>query len=99
MHFLKWWTCAVHLTLFSTLLSPVIAAPALTTVQDTLYKADGTRFNGVAYVEWNSFQASDATVIAMSSVVVPIVDGVLRVRLVPTSNASAGAHYFVRYHS
>lgn len=99
MRCLKLWTCLVHLTLLSLVPGGVFAAPALTTVQDTLYKADGTRFNGVAYIEWNSFQASDASAVATSSVVVPIVDGVIRVRLVPTSNASAGAHYSVRYHS
>jgi len=99
MRCLKWWTCLVHLTFLFLVPDLVIAAPALTTVQDTLYKADGTRFNGVAYIEWNSFQASDSSAVATSSVVVPIVDGSLRVRLVPTSNASAGAHYFVRYHS
>lgn len=99
MRFLKLWTCVVHLTLLCLVTDRAGAAPALTTVQDTLYKADGTRFNGVAYIEWNSFQASDSSAVATSSVVVPIVDGALRVRLVPTSNASAGAHYFVRYHS
>ncbi|MFN0101268.1 MAG: hypothetical protein ACKV2U_04155 [Bryobacteraceae bacterium] len=99
MRFLKLWTCVVHFTLLCLVSDRVGAAPALTTIQDTLYKADGTRFNGVAYIEWNSFQASDASAIATSSVVVSIVDGVLRVRLVPTSNASAGAHYVVRYHS
>jgi hypothetical protein len=99
MRFLKLWTCVVHLTLFCLISDRVGAAPALTTVQDILYKADGTRFNGVAYIEWNSFQASDSSAVATSSVVVPIVDGSLRVRLVPTSNASAGARYTVRYHS
>ena len=99
MRWLKLWTILVHFTLLLFVSDRVIAAPALTTIQDTLYKADGTRFNGVAYIEWNSFQASDASAVATSSVVVPIADGVLRVRLVPTSNASAGAHYFVRYHA
>jgi hypothetical protein len=99
MRCLKLWTCVVHLILVCFVSDRVAAAPALTTIQDTLYKADGTRFNGVAYIEWNSFQASDASAVATSSVVVPIVEGVLRVRLIPTSNASAGAHYFVRYHS
>ena len=99
MRSLKLWTCVVHLTLLCLVSDRVTAAPALTTIQDTLYKADGTRFNGVAYIEWNSFQASDSSAIATSSVVVPIIEGMLRVRLVPTSNASAGAHYLVRYHS
>ncbi len=94
------WTCLVHLILICLVpAQPLVAAPPLTTVQDTLYKADGTRFNGVAYIEWNSFQASDASAVATSSVVVPIVDGALRVRLIPTSNASAGARYTVRYHA
>jgi hypothetical protein len=99
MRLLKLWTFLVHLTLLTLVSDRVIAAPALTTIQDTLYKADGTRFNGVAYIEWNSFQASDASAVAASSVVVPIADGVLRVRLIATSNASTGAHYFVRYHA
>lgn len=99
MRCLKLWIVLIHLTLLCLVSERASATPALTTVQDVLYKADGTRFNGVAYIEWNSFQASDATAVATSSVVVPIVDGVVRVRLVPTSNASAGAHYYVRYHS
>ncbi|MBM3783961.1 MAG: hypothetical protein FJW30_06340 [Acidobacteria bacterium] len=97
MRSLKSWALALTAYLF--VLDRAMAIPPLTTVQDTLYKADGARFNGVAYIEWKSFQASDASAIASSSVVVPIVDGSLRVRLVPTSNASAGAHYFVRYHA
>lgn len=69
----------------------LLAAPPLATVQDVLYKADGTRFNGVAFIEWRSFQASDLSNIATHSVTVPIVDGNLRVQLVPTTTASAGA--------
>ena len=61
-----------------------VAAPFLTTIQDTLYKADGTRFNGVAFIEWKSFQTADSTQIATHSVTVIIVNGQLRVRLVPT---------------
>lgn len=77
----------------------VNAAPPLTTIQDVLYKADGKTFNGVAFVEWKSFQAADFSNIATHSVTVPIINGVLRVQLVPTTNASAGAYYSVRYHS
>lgn len=75
------------------------AAPPLTTIQDILYKADGTRFNGIAVVQWNGFQASDSSNIATHNVTLRIVDGVLRVRLVPTTTASAGARYVVRYNS
>ena len=73
------------------------AAPQLSTIQDVIYKADGTKFNGMAFIDWKSFQAADNSNIATQSVTVPITDGVLRVRLVPTVNASAGAHYTVRY--
>jgi hypothetical protein len=73
--------------------------PALTTIQDILYKADGTRFNGTMYLRWNSFQAGDTSNIATSSVTLRIVNGILSVKLVPTTTASAGAQYSVTYNS
>lgn len=77
----------------------LLAAPALTTIQDTLYKADGTRFEGIAFVQWKSFLAADTSSIPMQSVTVRINNGVLRVQLVPTTTASQGAYYLVRYNS
>ena len=73
--------------------------PALTTIQDILYRADGTRFNGTMFVRWNSFQAGDTSNIATSNLTMQIVNGVLRVRLVPTTTATAGAQYNVTYNS
>jgi hypothetical protein len=73
--------------------------PALTTIQDVLYRADGTRFNGTMHIRWNSFQGGDSSNIATGDVTLQIVNGVLRVRLVPTTNASAGANYQVTYNS
>lgn len=75
------------------------AAPPLTTIQDVLYKADGTKFSGVVTIEWTSFQAADTSNIATQSTTIRIVDGVLLVQLVPTTNASGGAFYNVRYTS
>lgn len=76
------------------------AAPALTTVQDVLYKADGTLFNGLVVVEWNTFEAADGSNIAKNSLSSAIVNGVLRVRLTPTTNAlTAGASYTAKYSS
>jgi hypothetical protein len=75
------------------------AAPPLTTIEDVLYKADGSRFNGVAFIEWKSFQAADFSNIATHTVTVTILDGAIRVQLVPTTNASTGAFYSVRYNS
>lgn len=75
------------------------AAPPLTTIEDVLYKADGSRFNGVAFIEWKSFQAADFSSIPTQRVTVTILDGAIRVQLVPTTNASSGAYYSVRYNS
>ena len=58
--------------------------PALTTIQDTLYKADGTRFTGTVYINYSSFQAESASTIATYNLTINVVNGAFRVRLVPT---------------
>lgn len=73
--------------------------PALTTIQDTLYRADGTRFSGTMFITYNSFLAGDTSNIATANLTLPIVNGTLRVQLVPTTTASAGAQYTVTYNS
>ena len=73
--------------------------PALTTIQDVLYRADGTRFTGTMFIRYNSFLAGDTSNIATANLTLPIVNGVLRVQLVPTTTASAGAQYAVTYNS
>jgi hypothetical protein len=75
------------------------AAPPLTTIQDVLYRADGTPFQGLLIIEWRSFEASDRSNIAMQQLTVPVVNGVLRVRLVPTTTATPPTTYRVRYNS
>src|SRR5258708_18009707 len=75
------------------------AQPALTSIQDILYRADGTRFNGEIFINWNAFQAGDTSNIATAQVKLRIVNGVLNVKLVPTTTASAGANYQVTYNS
>lgn len=77
----------------------VWSAPPLTPVQDVLYKADGTPFVGTAEVSWRTFTASDGSAIAQNVVLVPVVSGVLRVKLVPTTTASGAASYTVRYNA
>ncbi len=76
-----------------------LAAPPLTLVQDRLYKADGTPFTGSAVISWRSFVASDGSNIPQNSVTIPINGGVLTTRLVPTTNASSGAFYAVRFNA
>jgi hypothetical protein len=73
--------------------------PALTTIQDILYRADGTRFSGTMIIRYTSFQAGDTSNIATSNLTLQIVNGTLRVQLVPTTNASPGAQYTVTYNS
>jgi hypothetical protein len=75
------------------------ATPPLTTISDTLYNADGTRFNGVAVISWPSFEASDTSNIAAQILNVSIVNGILYVQLVPTTNADSAAVYTVQYTS
>ena len=75
------------------------AQPALTTIQDILYRADGTRFSGTIFITWNSFQAGDSSNIATANLTLPIVNGVLNVQLVPTTTASAGAQYNVTFNN
>ncbi len=75
------------------------AQPPLTTIQDVLFKADGTRFSGQTTIRWNSFDAADGSNISTQNVTVRVVDGYLRVQLVPTTNAGPGARYQVIYNS
>jgi hypothetical protein len=75
------------------------AAPPLTTIQDVLYKADGTRFNGTLTISWSSFQAADQSAIVTQSTVVKVLDGNLRVQLVPITTANPPGSYTVTYNS
>jgi hypothetical protein len=73
--------------------------PALTSIQDVLYRADGTRFTGTMTVAYQSFAGGDTSNIATANLTLQIVNGSLRTRLVPTTNASAGAQYNITYNS
>lgn len=81
------------------LASWAFAAPALTTIQDVLYMANGTRFNGNLTISWTSFQAADNSNIITQSVNVTVVDGNLWVQLVPSTNANPAGYYSVAYAS
>jgi hypothetical protein len=49
------------------------------------------------FIRWQSFLAGDTSNIATANLTVPVVNGVLGVRLVPTTTASAGAQYNITY--
>src|SRR5215467_13510003 len=92
--------------IFRPILAGVLAAAGLcaapqplTTIQDTLYKADGTRFNGTLIISWTSFEAIDHTQIMQQTATVTVVDGNLHVQLVPTTTATPVAFYTVNYSS
>ena len=75
------------------------ATPPLTTIQDVLFNSDGSRFNGVLTISWQSFEASDTSNIAGSVEQLQITNGILYVQLVPTTNADTPAVYTVQYNS
>lgn len=75
------------------------AQPPLTTIQDVLFKADGTRFNGLIQIAWTSFEGGNQTNIPQQTRTVRIIDGNLFVQLVPTISAVPAAVYTVRYSS
>lgn len=76
-----------------------LCQPPLTTIQDVIYKADGTRLNGLAFISWNGFEASNSSNIATQSVTAQIVNGNLLVRLAPTTTATPAGTYSVTYNS
>jgi hypothetical protein len=85
--------------LVAVVMGTAAAQPALTTIQDVLYRADGTRFTGTMYISYESFSGGDTSNIATANLTIPIVNGSLRLRLVPTTTASAGAQYNITYNS
>lgn len=75
------------------------AQPPLSTIQDVLYRADGSPFNGVVTITWVTFEASDTTDIASDSTTVTVSTGNLYVQLVPTTTANPPSAYAVQYSS
>jgi len=82
-----------------TLGAPLQATPTLTTIEDTLFTADGNRFNGVVTISWQSFEAADTSNVAGETLRLRITNGILYVQLVPTTNANSPAIYNVLYNS
>lgn len=91
--FRPWLLCVLALS------SRLGATPPLTTISDTLFNADGTRFSGVVVISWPSFEASDTSNVAAEIDRVQINNGILYVQLIPTTNANTAAIYTVQYSS
>lgn len=67
-----------------------------TRVFDTIYLANGEKFDGYVQIEWQSFVTPKAAV-APYSKLIRVIDGLLDVNLIPTKNAGYTAYYRVRY--
>ncbi len=77
-----------------------VAQTNLSTIQDTLFKADGTRFTGTLTIQWSTFDVNNVGTVVQQSRSVPVVNGNLLVQLVPNAAAAAPANvYVVHYQS
>jgi hypothetical protein len=74
-------------------------APALTTIEDTIWLADGKRFNGLLLIEWKSFQTQGGRLVTRATRSIRVVNGNLKVQLAPTTAQTPAAWYSVRYHA
>jgi len=75
------------------------SGPAMTTVADTVYEADGTPAQGNLIVTWPAFVTARGTAIAAGTKNVTLgVNGALSVALAPNAGANpAGVYYTVVY--
>jgi hypothetical protein len=86
--------------LVSVLCGTISGQSALTTIQDTLFDADGARFNGTLTIQWNTFDANNLGTIVQQSQTVQVVNGNLLVQLAANNTATPPANlYTVLYQS
>jgi len=72
----------------------------LTTIQDTLFKADGTKFDGTLTIQWVTFDVNNVGTVVQQSTTVSVVNGNLQVQLAPNATAPSPANvYTVLYQS
>jgi len=70
--------------------------PALTTISDTLYRADGTAASGTVLISWPSFQTAEGYAVAAGNLSVTIGPlGAFTAQLVPNAGASPAGTYYV----
>jgi hypothetical protein len=73
---------------------------ALTTIQDTLFRADGARFTGTLTIHWNTFDSASPGTVVQQSKLVSVSNGNLQVKLVPNAGTPAPLNiYTVSYQS
>ena len=70
--------------------------PALTTISDTVFRADGTPASGVAIIAWPSFQTAEGdTVTAGNQSVTIAAGGAFTTQLVPNIGATPAGTFYV----
>jgi hypothetical protein len=91
-HLTTAWVAACLLTLLMTLsVAPMLHAqgPSLTTISDTIYRADGTAASGTVLISWPSFETAEGDAVAAGNQSVVIgAGGAFTTQLVPNVGAS-----------
>jgi len=73
-------------------------SPALTTVSDTVYRADGTPASGTLLISWPAFTTADGyAVVAGTKSVALSSSGSFSVQLAPNAGGTPGVTYSVVY--
>ncbi len=85
------------LLLFGLLSAPLSFAqgPALTTVSDTVFRADGSPASGTLLISWPAFSTSDGKPVAAGTISVALgTQGALSVALAPNAGATPAATFY-----
>lgn len=86
--------------LVSVLCGIISAQSGLTTIQDTLFDADGARYNGTLNIQWSTFDTTNPGTIVQQSKTVQVANGNLMVQLAANNTATPPANvYTVLYQS
>ncbi len=95
-----WWAALVLGLSLSLAPHQIFAAVTTTTVQDTVYRADGGIANGTLIVSWPAFSTPDNGAVAAGTLTVGIgADGFVSLKLAPNEGATpAGTYYTAVYH-
>jgi hypothetical protein len=73
-------------------------APAVTTIEDTVYTSGGELFSGTLVISWGPFLSADSKPIFGGTKTTTVTSGALAVELAPNAGATpAGTSYRVRY--
>lgn len=96
---LRWRVFYLPLTLVVAGVMAMAQGPALTTVTDTVYRADGSPANGVLLISWPAFTTADGHAVAAGNTAVLLgSNGFFSVQLAPNAGAvPAGVLFTVVY--